>query len=375
MPEHQSSAIVQTKYQHQQLEDVASDSSCINCNHVNEDGAVFCEECGNKLSYALACRKCGHVSEQGTDICNKCGEWLKLEGLCRFCYAPIDPYDAFCQDCGKPSKGILCPACNNLSYSDFCTHCLAALTDDAVTAVEMMKDDVAFQTELIRIEQMLEDLSYNPVLEPPEESLGVITSDSDELARLKEYKNNICSPKTLMKEATSTKVSGIFSDSHKSSIDKLNAEVISEEIRLEEIRRLEEEKRRIEEERKRIEEERKRLEEERKRKAEERRRAESKGNVIFSNIKDVKITVCDENCALDDAYMLYVNGETIGIVDHKQGGFTTYGATLNDGENTIKLALHRLNGCGSWFTVSVMPGGRKLGVGGSNDHYIKVVID
>lgn len=355
----------------------ANENICPCCSHYNDIGASFCEECGSELCTVLACRKCGHMSDRNSDLCGKCGEWLGLEGLCKYCYAPIQADDRFCTDCGRPSTGIKCPVCSHINHSDFCSQCFTALTDEATVAVEMMREDVAIQNELQRIETILGGFPVNI----PDDNVPALgghhrLSDRSELDRLRVYKNrcNSSYPK-LTNSAIPPKSPGIFSDAHKESIENLNAEIVVEEERLEEIRRLEEEKRRLEEERKRIEAERERLEEERRKKAEERRKAENQGNVIYSKEKNVKITVRDENCALDDAYMLYVNNDKVGLVDHKQGGYTTYQVKLNNGDNTIKLALHRLNGCGSWFTISVMPGGRKLGIGGSNDHYIKVVIE
>jgi predicted amidophosphoribosyltransferase len=44
---------------------------CSKCQHINRDGARFCEECGEKLQ--LRCFKCGSELKANAKFCDECG--------------------------------------------------------------------------------------------------------------------------------------------------------------------------------------------------------------------------------------------------------------------------------------------------------------
>lgn len=54
---------------------------CPNCNSENPEGAVFCNNCGNRLigEKTIRCKKCNSVNPFGSTFCNKCGNPL-LDG-------------------------------------------------------------------------------------------------------------------------------------------------------------------------------------------------------------------------------------------------------------------------------------------------------
>lgn len=200
------------------------------------------------------------------------------------------------------------------------------MTEVAHKAIVVMREDV----EALR---HLSDDAALPKQDVHDKHVDIeITNDLD---KLRAYKATCNLESQAKGQARSiVKNTSLFSSAHKANIDKLNAEVLKEEQRLEEIRRQEEERQRIEEEIRRIEAE-------HKKKIEERQRLERQGNVIFIKNKNVTITVQDENCAYDDDFMLFVNDSMIGLIDHGECEYTSYKAVLEPGENTIKLALHR----------------------------------
>ncbi|MFB0520111.1 MAG: zinc ribbon domain-containing protein, partial [Desulfatiglandales bacterium] len=49
---------------------------CPKCAFKNQEGAKFCNECGNKLE--VACPECGKINLLGSKFCNECGHNLGL---------------------------------------------------------------------------------------------------------------------------------------------------------------------------------------------------------------------------------------------------------------------------------------------------------
>lgn len=239
-----------------------TEKACPQCNHVNDEGAFFCEECGAGLQKPTTCPKCNAPVQIRADICEMCGEWL-LKGQCKFCYAHIADDEAFCGECGNPSEGVVCPTCGKLSIFDFCKTCGIPLSAQAKEMVRETSSNPDFQ----EIASIFEEFAGSCISLPqPENEPANITtapyqpSQDDNRLHLKSYRE--ASRKSVA--ATKPK-SAIFSNEQKYRISRLNEEVLQEE-----------ERRRQEEERKRREaEERRRQEEERRRREEEERRQEA----------------------------------------------------------------------------------------------------
>jgi class 3 adenylate cyclase/tetratricopeptide (TPR) repeat protein len=49
--------------------------NCLNCGTENNEGAKFCNECGNPL--AISCPNCGHQNQPGSKFCSECGTRLQ----------------------------------------------------------------------------------------------------------------------------------------------------------------------------------------------------------------------------------------------------------------------------------------------------------
>lgn len=49
---------------------------CPNCKHENEEGAKFCNQCGQALNKKIVCPRCGNENAEGSSFCSKCGERL-----------------------------------------------------------------------------------------------------------------------------------------------------------------------------------------------------------------------------------------------------------------------------------------------------------
>lgn len=145
---------------------------CPECGTENELEAKFCEECGHDLIGARRCPRCGATLPENADICEACGEWL-LEGQCKFCYAPLEEGAKFCAECGNPVGGVECPKCHNISYFDFCKCCNIPLTEQAMQAIE----DVRNSKELRELVEALEHERV-PSSTSPEQT---------ELQKMKEY--------------------------------------------------------------------------------------------------------------------------------------------------------------------------------------------
>ena len=57
-------------------------NKCQNCGYSNKEDAIFCENCGSKLSEQVAdeginkCQNCGYSNEEGATFCENCGTKL-----------------------------------------------------------------------------------------------------------------------------------------------------------------------------------------------------------------------------------------------------------------------------------------------------------
>ena len=276
-----------------------TENVCSKCHQTNEDGAMFCAECGSGLQM-VKCSKCGSTARSRADICEVCGEWL-LKGQCKFCYALVDNDEAFCGECGNPAEGITCQRCGKLSIFDFCKTCGIPLSIQAKEMVKETADDPVIK-EIASLFEQISNVSEPPVLPETESEQNASESETksapqnDEALKLKAYRDSSQKPADAPKTKSVRK--SLFSSDQKQSINQLAEEVAQEEER----RRIEEERRIQEEERQRREaEERRRLEEERLRQEEERRREHERrireqlseamrkiGSMRFSNGQDAR---------------------------------------------------------------------------------------
>ncbi len=250
-------------------------NACPQCHQANEDGALYCAECGATLQQASKCPKCNATARPRADICEVCGTWL-LKGQCMFCYAQVEDGQTFCGECGNPAEGITCQRCGKLSIFDFCKTCGIPLSIQAREMVQETSQDPAFKemAELFEEFVSIDIAPAEPVVEPagitsaPE---TITATQDDQALRLKAYREatHQAVPESKSKPAPKS----LFSSEQKARISQLAEEVAQEEER----RRIEEERRRQEEERKRREaEERRKQEEERRRQEEEHRREQER---------------------------------------------------------------------------------------------------
>jgi hypothetical protein len=105
---------------------------CQKCNTENQEGARFCEKCGNVLNTPKItnrstenlnfCPDCGKPIEVQAEFCANCGS--AIGGQCPQCGA-LNKADAkFCEKCAQPLNWV-CPVCNNknLAGAVFCASC------------------------------------------------------------------------------------------------------------------------------------------------------------------------------------------------------------------------------------------------------------
>nr|MBP3283428.1 elongation factor Tu [Treponema sp.] len=74
---------------------------CPKCKEELEDGAVFCTNCGTKLS--ITCPKCGKILKSGAKFCSGCGANLAehaKNNVCPNCGAELEEGAKFCDQCG-----------------------------------------------------------------------------------------------------------------------------------------------------------------------------------------------------------------------------------------------------------------------------------
>ncbi len=91
--------------------------ACARCSQTNRDGALFCQECGNKLEpkrNTLLCGGCGADNPAGMRFCRSCGAALLPPAktpstaqsadlsVCASCQQPTPAGFSFCQHCGQP---------------------------------------------------------------------------------------------------------------------------------------------------------------------------------------------------------------------------------------------------------------------------------
>ena len=92
---------------------------CSNCGNQVPDDAVFCDRCGEKISFdgdnlnvtdnhnsiSLFCEKCGAEIEEGMEFCGECGTAVTLQNsnyiYCGNCGTKNPDYMQLCQNCGK----------------------------------------------------------------------------------------------------------------------------------------------------------------------------------------------------------------------------------------------------------------------------------
>jgi len=86
---------------------------CPKCKEELEDGAVFCTNCGTKLS--ITCPKCGKILKSGAKFCSGCGANLAehaKNNVCPNCGAELEEGAKFCDQCG-------CKICGNEGFNSY----------------------------------------------------------------------------------------------------------------------------------------------------------------------------------------------------------------------------------------------------------------
>ncbi len=240
----------------QNVADNATENACPQCNHTNDEGAVYCAECAAALQEPQKCPQCGATAHLNADICEECGTWL-LKGQCMFCYAHVEDDENYCGECGNPANGITCPRCGKPSIFDFCSACGIPLSIQAKEMVLEATQDPEFQEIASLFEQAFNGEASPAAHKTDRESITAATVtikqlQDDQLSQLKSYRDLVDNQSQRIKKTVSK---ALFSNDQTMRINRLNEEVAQEEER----QRQEEERRRKEvEERCRQEEERRR---------------------------------------------------------------------------------------------------------------------
>lgn len=78
---------------------------CPNCGKENDDGCVFCAQCGKRLDGKKACPFCGKLIPEDATFCSFCGAATNGQKICR--------------TCGKPYTGRFCPSCGVRGTKNF----------------------------------------------------------------------------------------------------------------------------------------------------------------------------------------------------------------------------------------------------------------
>ncbi len=86
---------------------------CSKCGNELMSGAVFCDNCGNKVEFspAIVCPKCGSKCASGTEYCGECGTKIvpssasgaasaTSKRICPSCKCEWDNDVMFCGECG-----------------------------------------------------------------------------------------------------------------------------------------------------------------------------------------------------------------------------------------------------------------------------------
>lgn len=80
-------------------------SSCKACGHMNEMGAKFCGNCGDKLSKEqIECYSCHNLVDEDAKFCSNCGSSM-VSKPCPSCHKENKPGTKFCAECGTKLGG------------------------------------------------------------------------------------------------------------------------------------------------------------------------------------------------------------------------------------------------------------------------------
>lgn len=83
---------------------------CKFCNAENEDDALFCGNCGERIDGKVKCPKCGEYNDEGETYCSNCGARIDGKVVCE-CGALVS--GNFCTKCGKPAKKVTYKPCTS----------------------------------------------------------------------------------------------------------------------------------------------------------------------------------------------------------------------------------------------------------------------
>lgn len=79
---------------------------CQNCNTDNQDGAVYCKNCGSRIDGNTQCPHCGSAIAADSVYCNFCGKRVDGKINCPDCGALLPADSAFCEVCGKQLPSV-----------------------------------------------------------------------------------------------------------------------------------------------------------------------------------------------------------------------------------------------------------------------------
>lgn len=82
---------------------------CKFCNAENEDGSLFCGNCGKRIDGKIQCPKCGEYNNENETFCSNCGARIDGKTVCE-CGAIVS--GNFCPKCGRPAKKITYSPCD-----------------------------------------------------------------------------------------------------------------------------------------------------------------------------------------------------------------------------------------------------------------------
>ena len=96
-----------------------SKRKCFYCDYINEEDALFCENCGKKIEYI--CPHCGYEIHSKTNFCLNCGKKIEINEeieedkdpsdvenkdneiklICAYCHTENDSLAIYCEGCGR----------------------------------------------------------------------------------------------------------------------------------------------------------------------------------------------------------------------------------------------------------------------------------